>query len=762
MDIPRWIVRRRGWVALGGLAAAAALLPAAARVEEALDVGARLSGSESAAVEEILAREFSSPFAHFALLVATGLPPADTEAGAAALGEVVAGLEELPGVSRTLYFLDTPDTLFLGRDGGAFVVVGLDPGEGTVDALIPQLRATSAALQAELRPRHAEATLGWTGEAALNFDLRRTSAEEGNDAERRALPLTLGLLLLAFGSVVAAALPVVTGALALSLALGLAATLAEWMDLSILLVNVVTMVGLGLGIDYALLMVSRFREGLSAGHGAPLAAEEAARSAGHTIMVSGAAVAIGFAALLAVPVSELRSIAVGGLLVVATTVALATTVLPAVLAWLGPKVDLLALGRRKGRASRGEVWRRWAALVSRRPRTVLLLAGTPVLLLAFQATRLDTQLPRGDWLPARMESATALRDLQGMGRGGVVQSIRVLLELPAPVGALDPAGWEATRLLGDALAADPRVARVRSLPELTGLAAPHPLLISRLPEDVLRSFTGGEGRYALLEVVPAETVEPVEVNGVVRELRAWDAAGVTGLTGAGVLVGGLPAFNVDYEDAVSGWLPLVIGLVVGATVLGLALAFRSILIPLKAVALNLLSVAGAFGAVVLVFQDGRGAGLLGLEGPTGGVFPAIPVLVFCIVFGLSMDYEVFLVARIAEARRAGLDETEALAEGLARTGRLITSAAAIMIAVFAAFMLGSFLLMKMLGFALAVAVLLDATVMRVAVGPALLRLAGRWNWWPGEPGRAGGDAAAGEHRARTVSVAGAAAPGAGM
>jgi RND superfamily putative drug exporter len=172
--------------------------------------------------------------------------------------------------------------------------------------------------------------------------------------------------------------------------------------------------------------------------------------------------------------------------------------------------------------------------------------------------------------------------------------------------------------------------------------------------------------------------------------------------------------------------------IVVVTFLVLAIGFRSLLVPLKAIVLNLVAVAAAFGAVTLVFQEGIGARLVGVAGPLGGIFPAIPVLVFCVVFGLSMDYEVFLVARVRQARLAGRAEREAIAEGLAQTGRLITSAAAIMIVVFGAFTLEDFLLMKMLGFALAVAVLLDATVMRLAVSPALLALAGRWNWWPGE------------------------------
>ena len=200
-------------------------------------------------------------------------------------------------------------------------------------------------------------------------------------------------------------------------------------------------------------------------------------------------------------------------------------------------------------------------------------------------------------------------------------------------------------------------------------------------------------------------------------------------------VGGRPGFEADYEDTVAGHFRRVILLVVGCTFLALFAGFRSLLVAVKAVLLNLLSVGASFGALVLVFQDGHLAAWVGLSEPTGSVFPIIPVLVFCIVFGLSMDYEVILVARVAEARRSGLDESAAIVEGLARTATVITSAAAIMIVVFAGFALGAFLPIKMLGFALSVAVLIDAIVVRMVIGPALLRLAGRWNWWPGDVGR---------------------------
>jgi len=241
-----------------------------------------------------------------------------------------------------------------------------------------------------------------------------------------------------------------------------------------------------------------------------------------------------------------------------------------------------------------------------------------------------------------------------------------------------------------------------------------------------------DGRMALIEILPTEATGVRGAGEIVRNLRNLAPGSLPGLPGSVVEVGGLPALNVDYEASTLGHFKSIVLVVVVVTLVSLLIGFRSALIAIKAIVLNLFSVAVAFGAVVLVFQDGHGIPALGLEAALGGTFPAIPLIVFCIVFGLSMDYEVFLVARIAEARAAGMSDDDAIVEGLARTGGLISSAAAIMIAVFAAFTLGDFVLIKILGFALSVAVLVDATVMRLAVGPALLKLGGRWNWWPGK------------------------------
>jgi RND superfamily putative drug exporter len=352
-------------------------------------------------------------------------------------------------------------------------------------------------------------------------------------------------------------------------------------------------------------------------------------------------------------------------------------------------------------------------------------------LLAAQATRLHTGIPPGDWLPSRIESAKGLEQLEDMGRGGLVQLVRVVIELPPTASVLTSQGQAALVDATRAAARAPGASSVRSLATTVPRDVPLDAALAGLPETVRASLVSADARFVQLEVLPEEGASPEALTALVESLRASEAEGLTGLRDARMWVGGLPAFNADFEAAVAGRFGSVAGLVVGATLLTLIVGFRSVLIPVKAVALNLLSVAGAFGALVLVFQDGHGAGLLGLASVPGSVFPMIPVLVFCVVFGLSMDYEVFLVSRIAEAR-ATLDEREAVAEGLARTGHVITSAAAIMIAVFGGFTLGDFVLVKMLGFTVAVAVRLDAAVVRVAIGPALIVLLGRWNWWPGD------------------------------
>ena len=719
------VVAHRYWVIGAWILLAAGLAPAALKVKDTLSVAATVPGSESARAEHIVATRLASGFAQYAVLVMEGARSPRDAAGLAYLKSVRDTLAAQPFVSRTFSYLDVADTLFLGPDGQTFLIAGLESKDGRIDEVVPLLRSVTERIAAR-----SSVTFRWTGEIPLNHDLRSASASDAKEAERRVMPVTLVLLLIAFGAVVAALLPLLSAGLAITLALGAAVLISGLWPLSILLQNVVTMLGLGLGIDYALLVVGRFREGLDAGLTPADAATEATSKAGHTIVLSGASVAIGFVALLVIPVNEIRSLAVGGLLVIAMAVLLSTTLLPALLSILGQRVNW---GRiRRSRNSGSTRWRSWGKLVCDHPVLVLVVAGIPVGLLAFQSTRLSSDLPRGEWLPPNMESARALQSLRVAGRSGIVNSIRIVVSLPEGHSWDSPSGWAAVKTASDRLEADPRISRVRSITTVTRMVAPNLQVTSALPPSVRDALTSRDGRTALIEVMPSESTAQSGAMDLVRELRRKSGEKLTGLAGSRFDVGGLPAFNVDYESAIGDRFLTVVIAVVLVTMVALMIGFRSVLIAVKAVALNLLSVAAAFGAVVLVFQDGHGIQLLGLASPLDGTFTAIPIIVFCVVFGLSMDYEVFLVARVAEARRAGAGDSEAIAEGLARTGGLITSAASIMIAVFAAFTLGDFVIVKILGFALAVAVLVDATVMRIAIGPALLKLAGRWNWWPGE------------------------------
>src|SRR5438034_2143463 len=322
------VVRRRRLVLVLWAGALALLAPHATGVERVLETAARVDGSESARVEAELASRFRAPFAQYALLVVRGGGSPVTPAGRELVDSVVGAVAAVPGVAGVRGYGDARDTLLLGRDSsGTFVLVGLDPAAGRPDAIVPQLRSATAALTRRLVERFPLLELRWTGETVLNADLRQASRASARVAERRALPLTLALLLLAFGSLLAAGTPVVSGVLVIVLALGASGMLATRWPLSILLQSFVSMIGLGLGIDYALLSVSRFREALAATSDPVQAAAATVRSAGRTILLSGLTVAVGFTALLAVPLGELRSVAVGGLLATAFAMLVGVTLL---------------------------------------------------------------------------------------------------------------------------------------------------------------------------------------------------------------------------------------------------------------------------------------------------------------------------------------------------------------------------------------------------------------------------------------------------
>jgi RND superfamily putative drug exporter len=723
----------RFWLAAAGCCLILALVGQSFHVQGRLETAARVEGSEAERVDRQLAEQFGSPFVHRAVLVIQGLPPADSGEGKKTLAEISAALRLEPAVAGTFSYLDWSDPIFLGRGGGTFILIGLTGSNDLVDAAIPKLRERAAGLRHQFQNRYPQLKFELTGEMPLNFDLRKISSDDVHRAENRILPLVLVLLLLTFAGVVAALLPLAVGVLAMLMTLGAAAFLSRWWHLSILLQNIATMLGLGIGIDYALLMVSRYREALAGGHSANEAAAIAARHAGRTLLISASTVAIGFAALLVIPVSDVRSIGAAGFLVAGSCLLLANLILPALLGLLGRRVDTGRLAFLQwadpDSLRANNRWRAWTRMVIARPWLALILAASPLLWLASQALQIAPGLPRIDWLPQAAESVQGLHSLGTMGRTDIVDSVRVILELPPGSEVSTYAGWSAIRQLAARLGGDKRAERVISLPSLLGRDQ-GPSFLPLLPAETRRNFMQRDGRATLLELLPASGVSTTEQGRWVEELRDADAGELSGVAGATLRIGGIGAMNADYDTVIRNGLPRVACLVLGSTLLALLLGFRAVAVAVKAIALNLLTVAAALGALVWVFQEGHGSPLFGITAGTGAVFSIVPIVAFAVVFGLSMDYEVFLVARVLEARRNGFSESDAIVEGVARTGGLITSAAAIMIVVFAAFAFGNVLVIKMLGFTLAVAVLIDATLVRMVVGPALLRLGGDWNWWP--------------------------------
>src|ERR1700683_2742003 len=487
---------RRFWVSGIVLAATIALLPFSFHAERYLETATRVEGSQAATVRQELVDRFRSPFVDQVVLVIQGLPPADSEEGGQALEPVVTGLKDQPGVSGVVSYLDLRDPIFLGRGGGTFVLIGLSSADGPVESLVPKLHQLANSLANQLRGRYPRVNLELTGEIPLNFDIRKASADDVQRGESLVIPATLALLLVAFGSLMAALIPLAVGQLAIATTLAITGFLAQRWHLSILVQNLATMLGLGLGIDYALLMVRRFREAMCTENGGPAASVVAARQAGRTLLISASTVAIGFLALLTVPISEIRSIGIAGFLVAGMSVLLTNTLVPTLLGWLGPRINFGQLPFTPKLdadrcASTGKRWRQWGTVIVAHPWLALLVAGIPLFLLAWQIRGLDTSVPRGDWLPPAAESVRALHTLRQMDREGVVESLRIIVELPTDSIAQTDAGWNVLDRVSKRFASDPRCGRVISI---TTIAEGNRLSLRDLSRETRRTFLSSDGK----------------------------------------------------------------------------------------------------------------------------------------------------------------------------------------------------------------------------------------------------------------------------
>jgi putative drug exporter of the RND superfamily len=579
----------------------------------------------------------------------------------AAIAAAAGALRADPGVASVLALPKPGEPGALAALAGvyrdphnAYALVGV-VGDGSARQLnVPRQRDAAAAAV----PAGFEAML--LGESTVNYDLRGVELADLARAELIAVPLALLILLLGLGSLASAAAPLVLAGASVTVTLGIFGLLAPAAGFDVVLLTIVCMVGVAVGIDYALLVVSRFREELGLGAPPERAAATAVATAGRTVLYSGLVVMLASGSLLSVRSQVFREFAFGTALVITVTLVAVHTLLPA----------LLVLGARwlRGRRDEGNLrWARWARHLMRHPWRYTVAAAVILVLCAAPALDLRLGVDFGRSAIVDTPSGRALQVVDRDGLSGAAGSINVVLPRE------DPA-------LADRLRADPAVAAVASLDD------------------------------EILVVLPKAAPDVSDAVGLATRVRDQ--------LPEGALMGGPGGLLLDVTEETAGKFWWVVGFVLGLSMLLLTVILRSIVLPLKAILMNLLATSAALGLTVLVF---------------GSIQVHLPLVIFTVLFGLSMDYEVFLVRRIQEEYRRDGDNGAAVAEGLRRTARLITVAAAIMVVVFASMVASRALELRQLGFALAAAVIMDATVIRLVLVPALMQLLGRWNWWPGIP-----------------------------
>jgi RND superfamily putative drug exporter len=756
------------------------------------------AGTESERVQDLLIEEFGvSPASLVVVFDGDGLP-ARGERFREEERQALEGLRDIPELSYITTYASTGDRRFISGDGEkSYAVVAFevpaDESEGLVDDVRREVR--SGTLNTYV-----------TGAPAVYLDIQTASNEDVRQAEKYAFPLAVVVLVLAFGTLVAAGVPVLIGGASVVVTLSTLYFVAGSFEMSVFVLTLSTMLGLGLGIDYALFAVSRFREELES-YTVAESVRRTVATAGRSIFFSGTAVLIGLSGLLFFPYMFLRSIGAAGMIVVLVSVCAALTLLPALLGVLGHRINSLAIRRGSGSPGLG-FWGRSAELVMRRPIPVILLAAVVLGTLLWPVSHMKVGIPEATVLPQEYESRVGddilKRDFDYAG----LNPMEIVMDTSAD--PLTPEGLREIEELGERVAATEGVEGVESIYTLgergarayagrvsgarKEAEAEAERRVDRAVEDQLDEVRerygfvppGAEERVREeaerrvdkeLERRVPELPEGISANGSVTpegvanflelpearrseelpvaldNLVAGDRALIQAETGAnpytgeariavervrdlkpppGVsfLVGGLSAGQLDFIKSVYGKVPYAAAFVLGVTYLVLLFTFRSVFLPLKAVIVNILSLTASFGAMVFVFQDGNLSGVLGFT-PLGFVDATLPVLMFCTVFGVSMDYEVFLLSRVREAYENGDSNTASVAKGLTSTAGIITSAAAIIIIVTGAFAFTGIVLTKAVGLGLAVAVLVDATIIRVLLVPATMRILGDWNWWPG-------------------------------
>ncbi len=727
-------VRHRRAVVVGWLAVAIVMGAFARGLEGRLGQGGfDVPGSDSNRVATLLASRFEGQSTATALVVVQSSSLAVTSPPfRATLAGIVRRVSATPGVAGVQSLLSTAGPTFVSPDRHTTYLVAALRGSQNRQLL------TAARVQANAaRGVPAAFRVDTGGGPAFYNRLTDISKADLTRAETVSFPVTLAVLLIAFSSLVAAGIPVLLALLSLIVTLGALYFLAGVLGMSVYVTNTASIIGIGVGIDYALFVVTRFREELRRGREVPDAVVASIATSGRAVALSGTTVALALAGMFLIDMEAFRSMAIGSMAVVAVAVIAALTLLPAVLSYVGPAVDRLAipLVTARPRADGRGMWHRWAMGIMRRPWTFALASLTVLVLLAapLLSIRLGQSGPR--ILPPAEGPRVATQELAAAFGPGVTGPVEILVRTPGD--AASPAGLAAVQRLVERLRADPQAARIEALTTLVPRAtlATYQALYAHGPAAVppalrpaaasLADWNHG-ARISLVVVQTRSAPESAPAEAFVKRLRA-DEVPAAGLAGR-ALVGGTTAFDVDLENDVAHHLPIVVGSVLALSFLLLVSAFRSLFLPLKAIVMNMLSVGAAYGIIVAVFQWGWLSHLLRFT-PDGTIEVFVPLFLFSMLFGLSMDYEVFLMSRIREEWVRTGDNELAVARGLEGSGRTITSAALVMVTVFAAFASSRLIIFKELGLGLAVAVAVDATIVRTVLVPAVMKLMGRWNWW---------------------------------
>jgi RND superfamily putative drug exporter len=656
---------------------------------------------DSHEAEALLAREFPTQRAAEQVLIQRRSGRLTGAELRAVTDDLVARLSSVPAVAAIESPLEAANAGQVSPDGrSALVTFQIKGDPDTAQDRVDAALAATAAVQRA----HPELLIGEVGHGSINKAMSDRLAEDFEQAEVTSLPVTFVILVLAFGALVAAGIPLLLGITAVMGALGLTALFSHLLHVEESITSVILLIGLAVGIDYSLFYLRRYREERMQGRAPAAALEVTAATSGRAVLISGLTVMTAMSGMFLMGTRVFQGFGMGTILVVAIALVGSLTVLPAIIAKLGDRIDrgrIPFLSRLVAREGESRFWARIVGGVLRRPLVWGLLAATLLVALAMPAFRLHTAEAGAQGLPPDLPILNVYDRAQQAFPGGPLPAIVAVSapdvtapEVSAGIDALKRAAL-ATGQMQEPISVDISESR-RAARVLIPLAGDGTDTVSNRALDALRG-----------SVIPA-TIGRVE--------------------GAEAHVTGATAGSRDFNDSMKSHAPYVFAFVLGLAFVLLLVTFRSIVIPIKAIVLNLLSVAAAYGVLVLVFQDGRLESLLGFES-FGAVTPWLPLFLFVVLFGLSMDYHVLILSRVREAHDAGMPTTSAVDLGIRATASVVTSAAIVMVGVFAIFATLGWIDFKMMGVGLAVAVLLDATIVRAVLLPATMTLLGDWNWY---------------------------------